>query len=299
MKKVITLLVVLLFIVTMLVACSMNELNETTDGADETTNSEVDTTTFTKAPSVEEALECYRQEVAKRAENVNAGNDFLTTDEKEFLQSKGFEIYGNGSKIYDHGDLSDHYNYHYPIIYRKDDGGWLSIWYTDKYGRLCIKKITGVSAWEEYVTIQLHHTLLKGERLLESCEAYSVTYNSNNGIVSFWQMGKLVAEYTVPANSIYTGLSSWVGYLFRDGSDVYSVRDLGCYTNEHGVFLIASNVKEVIIADYHLSNNEWSQPLFLMRDGNLKAYSLWQGSGEPDDESHLVDVRYEGGYDVS
>ena len=83
------------------------------------------------------------------------------------------------------------------------------------------------------------------------------------------------------------------------GNDVYAIRNFQYNAQNNSVHVIAHKVKEVIIADYYLNDEEYSNLLFLMEDGTIKAYSSLEGGGELDDESRLVPPEVEGGFGVN
>lgn len=253
---------------------------------------EISKLSFKNTPSDSSALEKYRNEVSKRIED----EEFFTEEEEKFFESQGYHkrnemCYSKYDSLYD-----EIYIYVCPILYRNSSGG-VEMLYTYSDGSLCRRSITG-SYVSDYLE-NVHYSLEDGE-IINGTEGYSIVYESKTGRVSVWSLGECVREYVVPEESVYTGLSAWAGYIFRSGTDVYAVKDWGLAGNstDFGVNPIAHNVKEVILADYYLSSDEWSNPLFLMTDGTLKAYSEWRGDREAplDDESHLVDIYYEGGY---
>lgn len=180
--------------------------------------------------------------------------------------------------------------YYYPIALSGTDEDVLA--YTDEDGQLCIYNASQDS--HDYFR-NIH--VPEDTEFIDNCANYSVVYTDNS--VQVWEFGKLTAETSVPADSIYTGSSYWEGYIFRNIGDVYSVqiekqdekRVLTCES-------IAHEVKEVIATDYKLNSDAWSQPLFLMQDGSLKAYCDWHGDREAprDDACHLSAPQYEGGY---
>ena len=82
---------------------------------------------------------------------------------------------------------------------------------------------------------------------------------------------------------------------------MYAVRDYGCGTNIYEVRVIAHDVEFVISADYEAHDpSEFSQPLFLMKDGTVKCYcTFYSKEGTPvDDEANLIDIRFEGGFNI-
>lgn len=180
--------------------------------------------------------------------------------------------------------------YYYPIVLPDTDE--VVIAYTDEFGKLCIYNASQDS--HDYFS-NIH--VPESTEIIDNCPNYCIVRTDNS--VQIWKFGTLMSETKVPANSVYTGLSYWEGYIFRNGGDVYSVQikdndkqsELTCEAIAHGV-------KEVISTEYKLNSDAWSQPLFLMNDGSIKAYCEWNGDEDSprDDVSHLSAPQYEGGY---
>ena len=121
----------------------------------------------------------------------------------------------------------------------------------------------------------------------------SDTYRVGDQLIQY-ELGEITHEVTLYKDAIYGGHSFWCGYLFRTGNEVYAInldgytQTLGDVEKEISPVLIASGVKMILSPDYALTSDAWSQPLFLMEDGSVKAYCEW--------EDNLVAPYYEGGY---
>lgn len=183
----------------------------------------------------------------------------------------------------------EEYNYYKPIVLTGTDD--IIVAGVDNDGELCSYNLTKDD--RENYWINIHGNFSDEEEIIDSTESYAITYSQSK--VSLWDFGEKVSEVELP-NVEYTGYSYWEGYIFRHEGDVYSVKidDNGNLTSEP----IAHDVESVIVTDYKLTSDAWSQPLFLMQDGTIKAYCVWRGDQEAprDDESHLVAPEYEGGY---
>lgn len=303
MKKFAVLTLALILLVT-LVACGNNSVDtpaaettnpssdtvaEATDPIDETENSNIPSS-FREIPS-ENLLEAYRNEVKYR----KSQEDYFTYEEKVFLASKGYDFDGwRALKEYNNRYLELE-EYYYPVVYRVGED--ILIFSSD--GRLDVEGEYSVA--QEYETWEYVHNpkLAEDEELLVCDYGYSVVYNQTTGSVSGWEFGEKMAEYQVPVGSVYTGWSYWEGFIFRKDTEVYAVKDY-CYVGSEGagVYLLAENVQQVVLADYYAGSDEWSQPLFLMTDGSLKVYCSWYGDSNAPigDPCHLQDITYEGGY---
>lgn len=98
-----------------------------------------------------------------------------------------------------------------------------------------------------------------------------------------YSFGDIIGRITVDSEAIYCGVSEMTGFIFRKDDTVFCV-DFKLTENKP----IAENVKFVISTSYAWNSDAWSQPLFLMNDGSIKAYVRW--------EEELVEPQYEGGY---
>lgn len=290
MKKFSGTLILLLFIITTFLVLTT------------TANAESDVEfSFSKVPSDELAIETYCKEIKKRHQLEIETGSFLKNDEVKFLKSKGFNILVPGKivQMYEksYGGVA---SYEFPVIYQGSNG--IELWYTNSNGELWVKAISGRLAdnltWRNYGNI---HYPESEDEILASNWYYSILYNSQSGEVSIWIYGTLIRKHQIPKNSIYAGKSDNEGYIFRNGTDVYAVRDFGSFTEEYGVYLIAHDVKFVIVTDYKGDGTEdLSQPLFFMNNGTIKCYCTWYNDEVVpiDDESNLIDVRFEGGFNL-
>lgn len=256
------------------------------------------TVSFMNLPEVssdEEFTEVYRTEVLKRQA---AGGNFIKEEEAAFFEENGYNIrnYEKGyMAFYDelYNELEEIY---FPVLY-KDKENTVYFFYTGKDGDIEYWKLPeGYSKSHEY----LGNAHTDVEHVISRRPSWTVTYEEVSGEIQLWQFGKVEATYNVPAGSVYAGLSEFEGYIFRSNTDVYSLNEVGMYWingAQPGVEVIAHNVAYVIDADYYHSSDAWCAPLFVMTDGSLKAYINWEGEGDADSATHLVDIAYEGGYD--
>lgn len=150
-------------------------------------------------------------------------------------------------------------------------------------------EIASVVDTTEVIDTSKHISVLEnGAEVIRSEEEYAVAYNSATGKVSFWSFEELQNEYTVPEWAVYEGLSYWEGDIFHKDGDVYSLRGQGSHMPDDSVNVIAHNVQEVLDANYDATQDDFSQPLFLMEDGSKKFYTSYYGKELPtDDVSHL------------
>ena len=141
-----------------------------------------------------------------------------------------------------------------------------------------------------FICVFLYKTIQK----VYNSHAVVITYNSESCIAQKWEFGKAVVSTQLPKGAAYCGYSAFEGFIFRSGSDVYSLKD-----NDGKPTVIAHNVKYVIDTEYRCGSDPWSQPLFLMEDGTIKVYISWEGdmNAPADDECHLVEPYHEGSYE--
>lgn len=300
MKRVFTIILALLLMVTLVACGNKNESTDTNAPSNNTTATETkpSTTTnipasFREVPSKENLLEAYRNEVKYRSTQ----EDYFTKEEKVFLESLG---YGTGNAVIREWNslYSVLHEYFYPVVYRVED-------------EVLIVHNTGILSFEskDYSTQNNAYTfgyvhnpqpIEDEEEILAWKMEYGAIYNQTTGNISFWELGEKTVEYNVPKGAVYAGYSHWEGFLFRDGTKVYAVVDyaLPGMNVKQGVKLIADGVDKVILADYAAGSDDWSQPLFLMKDGTIKVYCSWYGdkNAPADDPCHLQEIRYEGGY---
>lgn len=314
MKKIISLVFVFVILVTALCSCSTtNSKPNEADTSDATTTATTTTVSqseeeekidFSIFPelksSYEENLRVYREEVSKR---------FASGDAESFISDKEWEVISmaewlpSGDKVR-HGawfsivskSYEDIFKYYYPVVFR--DGDMLVLLYSSEYGSTSIEKIHGSGYIGSNYVGKIHYDAVDGERIIASEVNFKATYLEKTGEVKVWQFGKVIDRFSVPKNSIYCGFSYFEGYIFRNGTDVYSLKAINSQDTDGSVECIAHNVRYVIDADYCYASDPWCQPLFLMTDGSIKCYIGWEGNQDiPDDLSHLCDLQYEGSYD--
>ena len=257
---------------------------------------------FVEVPSDEDAFDIYRREVNRRHGVELEIGTFLYPEEIELLEENGFTFLFPGKVVqqYDtrYGSLSE---FNYPVVFEGTNG--MELWYTRFDGELIAEAITGKlsngRSWRNYGNV--HHDGIEGKNVLKSCIFYSILYDESTGGISVWEFGRFTREHFVPKDSIYAGHSENEGYIFRNGTDVYAVRDYGCCADRYESVLIAQNVKLVLVTDYEGDGSEGlSQPLFLMTDGTIKCYCRWylENDVPAHDESNLIDIRFERGFNL-
>ncbi|MBR3511701.1 MAG: hypothetical protein IKN74_01935 [Clostridia bacterium] len=241
----------------------------------------------------DEVYEYYRFEVARR---IRSGKNFITENEAKWYLDNGYVI-GNreGGLILKDNTLYHSYtSYYYPIVV--NIRGRDRLIYTYEDGDVLIDPSLSHTNWlgSLHLTYEESRALGENVEFIECTSGYTIIYNPDMEVMQVYQLGHLVESTT--ARGVYTGKSFWVGYIFRDGSDVYAVR-WNDDREEYEAVCIAHHVQYVIDADYALGSDPWSQPLFLMEDGTIKAYLDWKDPEHPDSVENLVDPYYEGGYD--
>ncbi len=257
---------------------------------------------FTRVPSDAEADSAYYHELMRRHELEITTGSFIPSDEANFLRVLGYNVLIPGKVVHEYdtkyGDITA---YNFPVLFEGPNG--VELWYTAPNGDLRAEAVVGRlsngQSWRNYGNLHCPHD---GEdEILTSNMYYTVLYDSQKGVVSVWEYGKLVRRHFLPEDSIYAGWSENEGFIFRSGTDVYAVRDYGCCAERYETCLIARNVQFVIATNYEGDGSEGlSQPLFLMTDGTIKCYCRWYLDYDlpSDDESNLVDVKFERGFNL-
>lgn len=323
MKQFTTLLLVAAIITAMLCGCSSNTqpsttqpsitteptsttepttVPSTTEPTTEPEEDEIDVFQFVEVETISENIDIYRAEVSARLEEVENGEDFLTDEERHILKTWAEEVQYDEIEfntfsftIFDttYNSVSDYY---YPLLYR--EGHSLVLWYTAESGSVLLKKVEGW--WNDGNYIGHLHCDSQEEEWIRSHNGSVLTWDEESYKVNLWYFGEVVESFTVPEESVYCGFSDFEGHLFRRGTDVYTL-DLDTQTWSGSLSCIAHGVQFVIDSSYAQGSDPWSQPLFLMVDGSIKAYVSWEGKKDspPDDPSHLVAPWYEGSYDRS
>lgn len=250
-----------------------------------------------------EAIKTYCKAVYYRISQYGFSGMYLTVDEYNYLIDNDFYVNDFDNQHIQKFDTRTGglLNCYFPAIFEGTNG--IELWYTDSNGVLRAialeGKLTNNLTWNVFG--DAHHMLESNETILTNCGYFETVYNSQTGEISVWEHGVKIREHIIPKNSIYAGFSSNEGFIFRSGSDVYAVRDYCCGTDIYEVRVIAHNVEFVITADYEADDpSEFSQPLFLMKDGTVKCYcTFYSEDGTPvDDEDNLIDIRFEGGFNI-
>lgn len=300
MKKFLGIITLIVIVTCALCACGKETTSENSASYDKI--EEVNLSLFTEVETSPKNLEIYREEVFNRLNSLEEGEDFIPEKEWNVITSE-----------WEHSELLDKFSlgftkfdtlyketteYYYPVVFRTGES--LVLWYTDDSGSVLLENVYGHWNDSNYVG-QLHFD--SDEKLIASEIDYTLSYNQETGIVSMWKFNEVSETFTVPANSVYCGVSGFEGHIFRSGTDVYALQTARKDTVEEGwvsywqVVCIAHNVQYVIDTDYRAASDPWSQPLFIMDDGTVKVYVRWEGDKDaaPDDASHLVPPYSEGG----
>lgn len=317
MKKIISLIIILSIILTALCGCGNNNNNNSNmennnhtesggsaDGSNaEGNNSDnsneanepIDIHKFkeVKASPYTNNINIYRQEVLSRIQSLNPNDSFITNEEWKVITEsktinekkvKHFTSFVTMNSLYEQT-----HKYYYPVIFR--DGALLVLWYTNESGQLFFKELYGDGVIKENNGGNVHY--VAAEMIISNKHDQAITYSQETGKIEILQFGKVINSFDqIPQNSVYCGYSKLEGYIFRKGSDVYSLK----FTNNvPSLTCIAHNVKYVIDCDYSYSSDYWSQPLFQMLNNTINVYIRW-GSREPDNIMFLLPLQDEGGY---
>ena len=299
MKKFFRIITLVLAFTTLLISAnvaSAKEIDSTNDLSKILTNE-----SFLELSSDEKMIDSYRKEIHKRMNMSIMGYSFVTYEEQKLLEDNGYDVIieENMALKYNkrHGTIQ---RFYFPVLYKTQNG--IEMWYVDYDGEVRVEGIVGKLSsgyvWQKRGNV---HYNSNDDDVLVSCTYYAITYDNSTGCISVWEMGNNLRKHYVPTNSIYAGKSGNEGFIFRNESDVYAVRDYGCYTHEFGVRVIAHNVEFVISTDYEADDPDtYSQPLFLMKDGTVKCYCTFYSDelSRPDDDKNLIDVRFENGFNL-
>lgn len=233
-------------------------------------------------------VKLYRQEVSNRNINVEEKEEsFNTEEELTLLKEKGYEIANHKGLVVKYDSLYKKVrDYYYPIVFKDKDS--IIILYTTEYGTFDYEEVDGQNRALKSFYGNVHYDPQELLEVLENNSASAVLYNFSTGEIERWKLGEKIQSFWVPEQSIYGGKSFWIGHLFRNGSDVYAL-------SKDSVCKIATGVSKIIVCDYKYNSDAWSQPLFLMKDGSLKAYVEW-GTEKGDDPELLKEPFYEGSY---
>lgn len=221
----------------------------------------------------------------------------LTEEELEFI-SERFEIEFKNNEEHNlvagtkKGEDSYYCTCFYPVLKQMRENMY-ALYYTDDKGAIYKLKEPHYKAMEYEGNLNYDYFFDEKTEVIEENQAYAYIYFRETGEIKVYERRKATDVYNLPEESIYAGFSYWVGHIFRSGDDVYA------FTKKEEIVPIAHGVQAVIEADYELTSDAWSQPLFLMNDGTLKAYCNWKVEKEgwkTDDPRLLEEVVYEGGW---
>ena len=269
----------------------VSEVEESTEiEVTETTEATIDLSVFPEIKPEASNIGMYRNDITKRANGLY-GDQFLTEEESHILRDAGYYVSAHGVWIsYLDKDFAEVSTYYYPIVYRYGES--LVLWYTYGSGNLYYKTIYGPNGMFSNYGGNVHLDESTNDEIIGRYEGFALSYNSAEGTINQWKCGKINHKYSVPAGSIYCGESHREGYLFRSGSDVYSLTFEGSEA-----ICIAHGVKYVLESNYAFNSDAAFQPLFLMESGEILAYVGFSSLGEmPDDPRHLLPTQIEGGY---
>ena len=248
-------------------------------------------------PDSNEKFEFYREVVESRIGET----PYFSEEELAVLEEYRYEAHVNWVSKYNSGYLSIDKLY-FPIICKWGDLDWMM--YTTELGGVYHRGLNGsIGGGYSLGNLNLpdESKMVEDYTCLSKTHSYSLIYSPSKAMVWVYKWGRIFRTFFVPEGSEYAGQSFWYGFIFREGTDVYCLnlfRETGQAADEgDSAQCIAHGVKFVILADYKLSSDSWSQPLFLMEDGRLMAYTWSDDKEAPaDDESHLKEVKHEGGY---
>lgn len=299
MKKIIILAITLILLAS-LCGCGNSTNDPVSDNNTSTpVTEEIDLSIFPEVEtSSEDGLDLYRKKVSSRLESLEEDESFITDEEWEAISNEwGGDLYRHNAYFTSFDSLYEETSkYYYPVVFR--DGDALILWYTTESGSVLLEEVYGY--WNDSNYVGKLHSDSEEEEWIYSKTDSALTYSKETGTVTVWEFGEVYETLTgIPQDSVYCGFSRFEGYIFRSGTDVYSL-DVNTWDADGTVSCIAHNVKYVIDADYRASSDPWSQPLFIMADGSVKVYVSWEGDADApaDDASHLVPPYHEGGIGV-
>lgn len=299
--KIISLVISLVIVSTALCGCGTTSKTANVDKTSNTSyQEEIDISIFKEVETSSENVDIYRKEVNSRLDSLKEDESFINDEDWDAISNSEWltdSKYRHNAYFTTFNELYEEtYEYYYPVVFR--DGHQLILWYTTESGYLGHVRLFGVGTLPGSGT-QIHYNSSSHEEILKSEANYTVTYAKETGEVKVWEFGEVFATFTgIPANSEYCGFSRFEGYIFRSGTDVYSLNAIDTHNADGSVVCIAHNVQYVIDADYYYGSDPWCQPLFIMTDGSVKAYIGWEGDQDtPDSTTHLCDLQYEGSWD--
>lgn len=145
-----------------------------------------------------------------------------------------------------------------------------------------------------------HLTVPEGKVLMRNYLETAYTYEADTGKIEKWNIGKVEDTWNVTTSSKYCGFSDDVGYIFRDGGDVYAFTADSFFSStleKDEVVKIAEGVEMVLVMNYWYSEDHYGVPLFLMQDKSIKAYVNTDAlMNNTNHRKYLCTPIYEGGY---
>lgn len=294
---------VLVVLTTSICGCGNSNSSISTESISNSTSTPtdppIDISIFKEVKASPDNIEIYQQEVTSRLESLKENESFISEEEWKVISESEF-ITENKYKYTLHLTTFNESNekvikYNYPVIFK--DGASLILWYTSSSGILLFKEIYGKGNIGDVYGDKIHYTVSGDDEIIISSKTeYTVSYSEQTGEIKLWQFGEILSTITgIPKDSIYCGLSNMYGYIFRSGSDVYSLKAIDPTNKNESVICIAHDVKYVINADYSLDSHYNSQPLLQMLDGSIKVYAKFDDYKD-DSENFLLPLQNEGGY---
>ena len=332
MKKLITLVLLLVLATTLFCGCTDNtststepnteavsgtssvEANtEISDSTDKPTpsdkNKEIDLSAFPEeSDDDDENLSAYRQEVYKRLATLGEDDFFFSDKEWEVLSSFNYsEIKRESHSITFYLKEKGPVKCFYPVLFRASNRSsrtWL-LWYTDYDGEIQYDRFTdnpsgGTTGF--YSGIKTLHIDSSDKDIIVASPSYTITYLQETGEIKLWQYNKAIKTYSMPKNTVYCGKSDSTYYdlIFRSGTDLYLVNAFDlyyCYQKDKELtdFLhTIPNVNRVIDVNYDCGKQA-SGILLQMKDGSIK-YFCDTAYGLSVDDPIPEDIICEGGY---
>lgn len=276
-KKVFTRVVTVIFIIALLIFSFATCSSNTSTGTDSAT-SVTDPAPGFKVVEYPTLTPVFYDEYSKMSE-----------EEKTEYSASLFSAYFNALDNYypqEHleidGDYSSEHNLYYPVEFSEEVRTGYSgefIVGVDKLGYL---KVSWLNVG--FGSAMVHEESLKDyeEIILRSPNCW-VVYNPLLGEITKYDLtdGNQALGY-VPKNSVFVGTSKvWNRLVFQKGSDIWFCEP----DRKSEPYKICSDVDYVIDVDYDLTVDAPSEPLFMMKDGTVKAYLYYKDGGS------LVDPR--------
>lgn len=193
---------------------------------------------------------------------------FLLPEEKQLLEVSGYIVSDDGFVCNPNAVENEDSNFYYPMLF--NNNGNLDIWFIDSYGHFHFSNnLLDVIIQDIHLPIDEEESIQ--QELLCSNNMYSLYFVSEKSDVKVYSFGKIIKSIDLPQNSTFVGYSKTEGYIFRADSSVYAFAFTPIH--EHITLRkIATDVEMVLATNYCYSIEKWSQPLLLMKSGEIKVY---------------------------